>query len=157
MPLAPLGGLEDKLVHSNELRWPILPMGRRLALAFLVVLVTVAGPCSASRKLQQNDAAAGLAAVPAAAAASLEAELPAAAPATVVSNIQLNAPGTSDLLSAPALAPASGPLPAGIVSLQAKNGGSVAQQTAQLNEQMERAAATPQTRIPVSLCLPLSP
>lgn len=71
-----------------------------------------------------------------------------------MSNIQLNAPGTSNLLSAPALAPASGPLPAGIVSLQVKNGGSVAQQAARMNEQLAKDQTTTETRIPVRIRLP---
>ena len=71
-----------------------------------------------------------------------------------MSHIQLNAPGTSDLLNAPVLAPASGPLPAGIVSLQAKNGGDYAQQAARLNEQLANAQAAPQTTIPVRAGLP---
>lgn len=121
-------------------------MGRMLSLAVLVVLLTAAGPCSASRQLQQNDAAA-----PAAAAPALTVEDPAA---TAVSNIQLNAPGTSNLLNAPALAPASGPLPAGVVSLQVKNGGDYAEQEARMNEQLTKDETTPGTRKPVRGRLP---
>ena len=123
-------------------------MGRRLVLAVLVILVCTAGPCLASRILHQSDAAAAPA-VPA-----LTADLSAAAPASTVSNIQLNAPGTSNLLNAPALAPASGPLPAGIVSLQVKKGGDYAEKAAQMNEQMAKADGSPQVRTPVRARLP---
>lgn len=81
-------------------------MPRRLA-AVLALLLVASGNCSALRSLQQSGAA----------AQALTAQGP-VAPAK--SNIQLNAPGTSNLLNAPALAPASGPLPAGVVSLAAK-------------------------------------
>ena len=73
---------------------------------------------------------------------------------TAVSNIQLNAPGTSNLLNAPALAPASGPLPAGTVSLQVKNGGDYAEQEARMKEQLAKSEAAPVTRIPVRCRLP---
>ena len=75
---------------------------------FLIVLLIALGPCSASRSLQQS----------ADNSQDISIQAPAAQP--VRSNIQLSAPGTSELLNAPAFAPTSEPLPAGVVSLAAK-------------------------------------
>lgn len=80
-------------------------MPKRLA-ASLVVLLVAISTSSALRSLQQNGAA------------SVSAAQEPAVPVT--SNIQLNAPGRSDLINAPALAPSSAPLPAGVVSLAAQ-------------------------------------
>lgn len=75
---------------------------------FLIVVLIALRPCSASRFLQQS--------------AEYSQDISIQAPATqpVQSDIQLSAPGTSKLLNAPAFAPASEPLPAGVVSLAAK-------------------------------------
>ena len=71
------------------------------------------------------------------------------AAASTVSNIQLNAPGKSNLLNAPALAPASGSLPADVVSLAAKQNANTANQATQVQDQLAKAEATPETFIPV--------
>ena len=76
---------------------------------FLVVFLIALAPCLASRSLQQS--------------AEYTQDLPTQAPAAqpVRSDIQLSAPGKSKLLNAPAFAPASDTLPAGVVSLAAKS------------------------------------
>ena len=102
-------------------------MRRRLGASIAFTLLFV-GSCCALRSLQQNEAY-----VPA-----LFAQGPFAAEK---SNIQLNAPGTSNLLGAPALAPANGPLPAGIVSLAAKRNSNSAATT----DDQDSLQATQQT------------
>ncbi len=80
-------------------------MPRRLPVSLLLLVVAIS-TSSALRSLQQTEA---------------PPELPAQEPAAyVTSNIQLNAPGRGTLLNAPALAPSSTPLPAGVVSLAVK-------------------------------------
>ena len=187
----------------------------RLALAALAVLLLAAGPCAATRALQQADGTAATPSIAPAAAASPIAGIPdaagpiaepaaapvaevlqsgssgaaapeadtliaqrpataavsniplsarAAAPiaerliaqgpaAVAVSNIQLNAPGTGNLLSAPALAPAAAPLPAGIISLAAKK--KSANKAAQTEGELAQDAASPGTQF-VAVCIPLS-
>ena len=98
----------DTRRYLRNAHWSIYcinSMRRRLgaSIAFTLLLI---GSCCALRSLQQNEADVAL--------------LSQGPVAAEKSNIQLNAPGTSNLLGAPALAPANGPLPAGIVSLTAK-------------------------------------
>jgi hypothetical protein len=187
----------------------------RFAPAVLAVLLLAAGPCAATRVLQQVDGTAAAPSIaPAAAASSIEgfpdaagpiaepaaapvAEVPqsgslaaaapeadtliaqrpaaaavsniplsapAAAPtaerlmaqgpaAVAVSNIQLNAPGTGNLLSAPALAPAAAPLPAGIVSLAAER--KFVNKAAQTEDELAQDTASPGTQF-VAVCIPRS-
>lgn len=78
----------------------------------LVLLLVAVSSCSSLRSLQQSRAA-----------SVLQAQGPAA---PLTSNIQLNAPDRDNLLNAPALAPSSAPLPAGVVSLAAKRNSNTA-------------------------------
>lgn len=110
-------------------------------MATLAVLLLAAGYCSASRSLQQADAAA-----PAPAQVLTAAQLPAEA---AKSNIQINAPGDGTLLNAPALAPASAPLPAGVVSLAAKRNANTAAET---EAQLAQDEAAPSTFTAVRAC-----
>ncbi|CAL5223539.1 g6071 [Coccomyxa viridis] len=93
-------------------------MPRRQSASLFLLFVAIS-TSSALRSLQQNDV------------------FPAQGPAALAtSSIQLNAPGRGSLLNAPALAPSSAPLPAGVVSLAVKqNSNKAAGTDSQSNQQ----------------------
>ncbi len=102
--------------------------------ALLALLLLAISSCSALRSLQQSEPS-----------SALSAQGPTA---SIKSNIQLNAPGTSNLLGAPILAPTSGPLPAGVVSLAAQRNRNSAAAT-----DVQDTQAFASTTVPVRICL----
>ena len=114
---------------------------RKKPLELLLAVLVALSPCSASRFLQQS----------AEYIQDLSTQAPAAQP--VRSDIQLSAPGNSKLLNAPAFAPASESLPAGVVSLAAKrdsNGAATA--NGQDNQQSFTYTTMPVHTSPAQLC-----
>lgn len=114
---------------------------RKKPLEYLLAVLVVLSPCSALRFLQQS----------AEYTQDLSTQAPAAQP--VRSNIQLSAPGNSKLLNAPAFAPASEFLPAGVVSLAAKrNSNGAATANGQDDQQSFTYTTMPVDTSPAQFC-----